>query len=95
LRDVVVDCLDSGRILIPRSDGRRSHAEDRMDERHITAPEIEAVLRSGVHRTDSCVAGKWRYGARKNHLEVIFTFDLDDEGNLLVIVTVMRKENKS
>jgi hypothetical protein len=92
LRNVVIDCLDNGRILIPLADGGRSHAEDRMDERHVTAPAIEAVLRSGVHRTDSCVAGKWRYCARKSDIEVVFTFDIDDEGNLLVVVTVMRKE---
>ena len=63
-----------------------------MHERHVSAPEIETTLRTGSHSTDSCVAGKWRYCARRNDLEVIFTFDVDEEGNLLVVVTVMRKE---
>ncbi len=52
---------------------------------------VVAALRGSL-RTDQCVAGKWRYLARKNDVEVCFTFDVDDDGNLLVIVTVMRKE---
>jgi hypothetical protein len=94
LRSVVIECLEDGRILIPRRDGGRSHVQERMDERHVSAPEIEATLRSGLLATDSCVAGKWRYRARKNDVEVIFTFDVDDEGNLLVVITVMRKERQ-
>lgn len=92
LRNVVIDCLDNGLILIPQPSGDRSHAEDRMDERNVTAPEIEAALRSGALSTNSCVAGKWRYLARKGNVEVVFTFDVDDDGNLLVVVTVMRKQ---
>lgn len=63
-----------------------------MEERHITGGEIIAALVRGGLRTDSCVAGKWRYLARKRDVEVCFTFDIDDEGNLLVIVTVIRKD---
>jgi hypothetical protein len=34
---------------------------------------------------------QWRSSTRtKNDIEVCFTFDVDDEGNLLVIVTLMR-----
>lgn len=91
LRKVVIDCLDNGLILIPQPSGKRSHAEDRMDERDVSAPEIESALRSGALSTDSCVAGKWRYLARKSDVEVVFTFDVDEDGNLLVVVTVMRK----
>lgn len=64
-----------------------------MEERDVTAPEVEATLRKGVHSTSSCVAGKWRYSARRKGVEVVFTFDVDDDGNLLVVVTVMRKEH--
>jgi hypothetical protein len=60
-----------------------------MEERHITGGQILAALRGSL-RTDSCVAGKWRYIGRKNDIEVCFTFDVDDEGNLLVIITLMR-----
>jgi hypothetical protein len=63
-----------------------------MEEQQVSAQEIESTLRRGVHTTTSCVAGKWRYCARRNGIEVVFTFDVDDEGNLLVVVTVMRKE---
>lgn len=91
LREVVVHCLDNGRVLIPQIGGRRSHAEERMEERHVSAAEIETTLRSGLRSTNSCVAGKWRYCARRNGIEVIFTFDLDEEGNLLIVVTVMRR----
>lgn len=92
LRNVVIDCLDNGMVLIPQPSGKRSHAEERMDERNVTAPEIEAALRSGALSTSSCVAGKYRYLACKGGVEVVFTFDVDDDGNLLVIVTVMRKQ---
>jgi hypothetical protein len=92
LRETIIDCLDHGRILLPRMDGGRSHAQQRMEERHVSAPEVESTLRKGVHVTSSCDAGKWRYCARRNDVEIIFTFDHDDEGNLLVVVTVMRKE---
>jgi hypothetical protein len=43
--------------------------------------------------TDSCVAGKWRYLARKNDIEVCFTFDADEEGNLLILVTVISRDS--
>lgn len=45
----------------------------------------------GSLRTDQRVVGKWRYLARKNDVEVCFTFDVNEDGNLLVIVTVMRE----
>jgi hypothetical protein len=68
--------------------------DDRMAERQITGGMILAALRGSL-RTDQCVAGKWRYLARKNDVEICFTFDEDEDededGNLLVIVTVMRK----
>jgi hypothetical protein len=68
------------------------HAGLRMEERNITGGQILAALRSGALRTDSCVAGRWRYLARKNEVEVCFTFDVDDDGSLLVLVTVIRKD---
>ena len=52
---------------------------------------ILAALR-GRLRTESCVAGKWRYCGSKNGINVIFTFDTDDEGSLLVIVTLIRED---
>lgn len=92
LRNVVLACLAQGLILLPQRSGARSHAEERMDERHVTAPEIENVLRSGALTSSGCVARKWRYLARRAGIEVVFTFDVDDDGNLLVVVTVMRNQ---
>jgi hypothetical protein len=51
-----------------------------------------AVRSSGSLRTESCNAGRWRYSGRKNGINVIFTFDTDEEGNLLVIVTLIRED---
>jgi len=92
LRNVVIQCLDNGLILMPLASGERSHAQHRMDERKVTASEIEATLRSGTLKTSSCIAGKWRYLARKGNVEVVFTFDVDDDGDLLVVITVIRKQ---
>ena len=86
LREVVEHCIEWGRTSIGYHGG-----DDRMAERHITGGQILAALR-GVLKTSSCVAGKWRYSGRKNGVEVIFTFDVDDEGNLLVIVTLIRED---
>lgn len=83
---IVVHCIECGRTIIAPHDGA-----DRMAERRITGMEIESALRSGALQTDQCAAGKWRYLARRNDVEVCFTFDVDDEGNMLIIVTVMRK----
>jgi hypothetical protein len=85
LREVIGQCVEYGRILIGYHGG-----DDRMAERQITGGMILAALRGSL-RTDQCVAGTWRYLARKNGVEVCFTFDVDEDGNLLVIVTVMRK----
>jgi hypothetical protein len=60
-----------------------------MGERHVTGGQILAALR-GILRTDQCVAGRWRYLGRKNDVEVCFTFDVDEEGNLLLVVTIMK-----
>jgi len=43
--------------------------DDRMAERQITGGMILAGLRGSL-RTDQCVAGRWRYLARKNDVEV-------------------------
>ena len=87
LRDVILHCIERGRTVIGFHDG-----QDRMAERNITGGQILAALASGALRTDQCVAGCWRYLVRKHDVEVCFTFDGDDEGTLLVIVTVMRKD---
>jgi hypothetical protein len=86
LRDVIVYLIEYGRVNMPE------HAGLRMEERNITGGEILTALRRGVLRTDSCVAGKWRYLARRSDVEVCFTFDIDDDGNLLVLVTVIRRD---
>jgi hypothetical protein len=86
LREIVVHLVEYGRVNMPE------HAGLRMEERHITGGEIIGALQRGSLRTDCCVAGKWRYLARKHDVEVCFTFDIDEEGNLLVLVTVIRKD---
>lgn len=63
--EVVAYLIDFGRVNMPE------HAGLRMEERNITGGEILAALRSGVLCTDSRVAGKWRYLARKNEVEFV------------------------
>lgn len=82
LRNAVLACLQAGRILIAVYQNRR------MDQRHINTPEIESSLRSGLRTTESCDVGKWRYRATKRGVVVIFTFDVNEEGDLLVVVTL-------
>jgi hypothetical protein len=41
-------------------------------------------------QTNSCEAGKWRYLGRANDVEVVFTFETDEDGQMLIVVTVMR-----
>jgi hypothetical protein len=85
LRDVIERCLEGpGRISIGYHGG-----QDRMAERRVTGGQIIAALR-GALRTDCCVAGKWRYIGRKNEVEVCFTFEVDEDGELLIVVTIMR-----
>lgn len=86
LREVVDYCIEWGRTVIGYHQG-----QDRMAERHITGGQILAALR-GVLSTESCNAGTWRYSGRKNDICVIFTFDVDDDGNRLIIVTIIRED---
>lgn len=85
LRDAVSTCLEIGRISM-----EETHAQDRMDERRITAPQIEATLRSGALRTEGMGRDSWRYSATGRGIVVVFTFDIDDEGALLVVITAIR-----
>jgi Domain of unknown function (DUF4258) len=85
LRALVRECLEGGRIVIPKS-----HAKQRMDERHVTAVEVEGCLRSGSLRTESSHVTGWRYRAEGRGVCVIFTIDLDGDGNLIVVVTTWR-----
>lgn len=62
-----------------------------MAERRITGGQILAALRGSL-RTESCDAGVWRYRGTKNGISVIFCFELDEDGNMLVIVTLLREE---
>jgi Domain of unknown function (DUF4258) len=84
LRVAVRLLLESGRLSLP------VYANRRMEQRNVTAPQIEAALRNGRLATESCDAGIWRYRASRTDVVVIFTFDSDDEGNLLVVVTTWR-----
>lgn len=85
LRDAVLWCLDNGLILI------NTYQENRMSERGVTALEIEATLRTGLRSTES-YDDKWRYRATKRGVVVIFTFDVDEDGNMLVVVTTWREK---
>jgi hypothetical protein len=86
LRKVVEHCIEWGRTRIGWHQG-----QDRMAQREITGGQILAALR-GVLATDSCVAGVWRYIGRKNDIAVVFCFEVDEDGNMLVVVTAMRKD---
>jgi hypothetical protein len=83
LRDVIEHCIEWGRTILSE------HAGERMEERLVSGGQILAALR-GILCTDQCVAGKWRYLGRRNDVQVCFTFDVDEEGNLLLVVTVMK-----
>ena len=61
-----------------------------MTERRVTAPQIEGVLRSGALRTEGFGRASWRYSATARGIVVVFTFDIDDEGALLVVITAIR-----
>ncbi len=88
LRDLIVHCIEFGRLSIGWHGG-----QDRMAERGITGGQILAALSSGALSPDgSSGDGTCRYLARKNDVAVCFCFDVDEDGNLLVIITVMRKE---
>lgn len=87
LRDVILYCVEFGKLRIGYHGG-----QDRMAERSITGGEILNALESGALSTDQCVAGVWRYLARKNDVEVCFCFDTDEDGNVLIVVTVIRKD---
>ncbi len=86
LREVIEWCVEWGRVRIPK------HTWDRMDERDVSVAEIFSALRSGALNTNERVAGTWRYHASKEDLDVCFTFDVDDQGNALIIVTVIRRD---
>lgn len=94
LRELIEALLEQGRISLgvaPRGSGDpRSHAEQRMDERFITAEQIRQTLLKGRLNTESLERGSWRYCATRQGIRVIFTFDQDDEGNVLVVITAIR-----
>ena len=93
LRDLILWCIEWGKLDIGydlEKDKQVGHGgQDRMAERSITGGQIVAALSRGTLRTDGRSGLKWRYLARKNAVEVSFMFDLDDEGNVLIILTVM------
>ncbi|HEY4243797.1 MAG TPA: hypothetical protein VGM88_28485 [Kofleriaceae bacterium] len=79
-------CLEWGRIRIGYHDG-----DDRMAERNFTGLEIQNTLTRGSLRTESCNAGTWIYAATRRDAEIIFCFTIDDEGNRIVVVTLIRR----
>ncbi len=66
-----------------------------MNERRVTAPQIEGVLRSGALRTEGFRRDSWRYSATARGITVVFTFEVDDEGALLVVITAIRVTRQS
>lgn len=85
LRNLVITVIESNSISFPIQ-----HAAPRMKERNVTAPQIVGVLRSGALSTEGFTGGSWRYRAVARGITVIFTFDIDDDGNVLVVVTTWR-----
>lgn len=84
LRNLVISCITTGNISLP------VHAVDRMDERTVTGPQIEACLMRGALASESIVGTKWRYRATGRGVTVIFSFDTDEDGNVLVVITTWR-----
>jgi hypothetical protein len=90
LKKLIRACIESNRISIDER-----HTQQRMDERDVTTPEIEWALKAGALSTEcSDKDGCWRYRAVRQDLSVIFTFDVDEDGNVLVVVTVIRRQGK-
>jgi hypothetical protein len=85
LRAAIEWCLEGGGTVSIGWHG----GQDRMAERGVSGGQILAALR-GVLRTNSCEAGRWRYIGRANDVEVVFTFETDEDGQMLIVVTVMR-----
>jgi hypothetical protein len=85
LRNMVMELLDAGFLSVDEV-----HAAERMDERHVSVEEIKQTLRGGVLATEMLVYGKWRYRATRQGIYVIFTFDVDSDGAIVVVITTVR-----
>jgi hypothetical protein len=86
LHRVVAWCVEWSRIDLGYHKG-----QDRMQERNFTGLEIHHTLTLGTLRTESCVAGVWRYMASRRDANIVFCFDIDEEGNRVIIVTLIRR----
>jgi hypothetical protein len=92
LRAVIEWCYEGlGKLRIGEHKDESGVPQDRMAERGFTGMEIENTLRKGALRTESCNAGVWRYEASRRDARIIFCFDVDSDGNVLVIVTLIRR----
>lgn len=54
------------------------------------APRSRARCAAARWASESRAGGTWRYRATRQGVVVIFAFDTDDDGNLLVVVTTWR-----
>src|SRR5688572_13116080 len=85
LKEIVRECVKSGRIRIP------TYGRQRADQRQITTPEIVTALRCGSLATECIVSDRYRYRAEgTGDVVVIFTFEVDEHGALIIVVTTWR-----
>lgn len=79
---------DSSRVFFVEE-----HAEDRMEERGISRPQVFRCLRKGkiIQEPEIDEYGLWRMGlnvlAAGDSVTVIASLDYDDKGNYIIVVT--------
>ena len=81
-RQLLTSILDSEDGTVHLS----SHAQQRIDERHVTMRQLNVVLRHGA--VDGCdlIEGSWRYHVVGLNLTAVVAFDSE---TMAVVVTVL------
>jgi len=96
LLDAIREAIEDGRLR------EAFHAVERKAERRITRQEYQHVLRNGYHekKKDEFKPeyNAWSYAVRgktldERDLRVVVSFELDDDQELLLIVTVIEVTN--
>lgn len=96
LLEVIRDAIDEGRLR------EAFHASERKAERKITRQEYQYVLKKGYHekRKDEYRPeyNAWSYAIRGKTLDdrdlrVVVSFEIDEDQELLLIVTVIEVNN--
>jgi hypothetical protein len=84
-------CVESGKVRIT------THAEKELAKDRLDPEDALLVLRLGTISQPEHEHGEWRYRIQKaipgepGTVWIVVAFDVDDEGNVVVIVTGWRK----